>query len=80
METTTSIIRKRIHKQIPISELLQRPLLKPTDVCRILGVSRSKFEVWKSEGQFRFEKLDGMIFVPRSELHRLFPNDFKQSL
>lgn len=80
MENDVSRLRKRIHKQTPISELMQRPLLKPVDVCRILGVSRSKFEVWKTDGEFRVEKFKGMVFVPRTELERLFPNDFKPNI
>ena len=75
MEAQNSL-RKRVHKQVPITELLQRPMLRPADVCRILNVSRTKFEVWKSEGQFRHEKVDGMVFVPRTELQRIFPKDF----
>lgn len=71
------VLQKRIHTQTPISELLQRPLLKPVDVCRILGISRSKFEVWKTDGEFQFVKFKGMVFVPRSELERLFPSAFK---
>jgi hypothetical protein len=75
MSEEQKVIRKRIHKKVPISELLERPFLKPSDVCRILGISRSKFEVWKQTGVIRFEKIDGLIFVPRSELKRLFPKD-----
>lgn len=50
--------------------------LRPAEVCKRMGWSRSKFEQFKREGMFRTVKIGGMVFVYASDLKKLFPKDF----
>ncbi|RDB03844.1 hypothetical protein [Runella aurantiaca] len=50
--------------------------LRPAEVCKKMGWSRSKFEQFKRDGAFRTVKIGGMVFVYASDLNKLFPEDF----
>ena len=50
--------------------------LRPAEVCKKMGWSRSKFEQFKRAGMFRTVKIGGMVFVYASDLNKLFPEDF----
>ncbi len=50
--------------------------LRPAEVCKKMGWSRSKFEQFKKAGTFRTVKIGGMVFVYASDLNKLFPEDF----
>lgn len=50
--------------------------LRPAEVCKRMGWSRSKFEQFKREGMFRTVKIGGMVFVYASDLNKLFPKGF----
>jgi excisionase family DNA binding protein len=68
--------KRRVHKVVPLSEILQRPYLKASEACRVIGISRSKFEVLRADGRFEVHKLGGSIFVKRADIEALFPKDF----
>ncbi len=50
--------------------------LQPTEVCKKMGWSRSKFEQFKKGGLFRTFKIGGKVYVYTSDLKALFPKDF----
>ncbi|MDF7821158.1 hypothetical protein P1X15_26280 [Runella sp. MFBS21] len=50
--------------------------LQPSQVCKKMGWSRSKFEQFKREGLFRTTKIGGKVYVYASDLNKLFPKDF----
>jgi hypothetical protein len=50
--------------------------LQPTEVCKKMGWSRSKFEQFKRGGLFRTFKIGGKVYVYTSDLKALFPKDF----
>ena len=49
---------------------------QPSEVCKKMGWSRSKFEEFKRVGLFRTEKIGGKIYVSTADLRKLFPKDF----
>jgi hypothetical protein len=55
-------------------EVPKKEWYRPTEVCQILGISRSKFEAYKRSGFFPIHKLGGGIYVASSDISRLFPN------
>lgn len=46
---------------------------RPTEVCQILGISRTKFERFKNEGLFTTRKVGGSIYVLASDLEKFLP-------
>jgi hypothetical protein len=84
----TSLLLKEFDRRFStIEKLLSRsagsPLipsvpdtLQPSQVCKKLGWSRSKFEQFKRAGLFRTTKIGGKIYVSTADLRALFPEDF----
>ena len=51
-------------------------VIKPTQVCKTMGWSRSKFEQFKRAGLFRTFKIGGIVYVYPLDLIALFPKDY----
>ncbi|SEJ71143.1 Helix-turn-helix domain-containing protein [Dyadobacter koreensis] len=46
---------------------------RPAEVCKILGISRSKFESLKRSGAFCAQKVGGVVYIAASELTAYLP-------
>lgn len=54
-------------------EVPKKEWYRPTEVCQILGISRSKFESFKRSGFFPVHKLGGGIYVAATDIEIHFP-------
>lgn len=45
---------------------------RPSEVCQLLGISRSKFETYKRSGLFPIRKVGGSVYVSYADISRLF--------
>lgn len=44
-------------------EVPKKDFYRPTEVCQILGISRSKFESYKRSGIFPTKRMGGSVYV-----------------
>lgn len=44
---------------------------RPTEVCQLMGISRSKFEVYKRSGLIPVRRVGKSVYVAASEISRL---------
>jgi len=62
-------LKRRIDSNAPP----KKDYYRATEVCKIFGISRSKFEQFKRDGLFPTHKVGGMVYVAASDLERLRP-------
>jgi hypothetical protein len=54
-------------------EVGKKDWYRPTEVCEILSISRSKFEGLKRSGLFSPCKVGGVVYIAASELNNYLP-------
>ena len=70
-----------IHRSIKAlqSEILkkssprQKEYYRPSEVCQLLGISRTKFERFKKEGMFTTRKVGGSVYVAAVDIEKFLP-------
>jgi excisionase family DNA binding protein len=55
------------------SDITKKDWYRPTEVCKILGISRSKFEGLKRSGMFSPHRVGGVVYIAASELNNYLP-------
>lgn len=63
-------LKKQIQSSTPVG---QKDWYRPTEVCKILGISRSKFEGLKRSGLFSTERVGGVVYVAATQLNNYLP-------
>jgi predicted site-specific integrase-resolvase len=63
-------LQNQIQSKVDVSK---KDWYRPTEVCRILGISRSKFEGLKRSGMFSPRRVGGVVYIAASELNQYLP-------
>lgn len=48
-----------------------KELLTPNEICKILKISRNTFQNYINRNVFEYSKVEGKVYVKRSEIERL---------
>lgn len=48
-----------------------KELLTPNEICKILKISRNTFQNYINKNVFDYSKVEGKVYVKRSEIERL---------
>lgn len=48
-----------------------KELLTPNEICKILKISRNTFQNYINRNVFEYSKVEGKVYVRRSEIERL---------
>lgn len=61
-------IRKGISKLV---DEAGKELLTPNEICKMLKISRNTFQNYLNKKVFEYSKVEGKVYVKRSEIERL---------
>jgi len=56
-------------------EVPKKDYYRPTEVCQLLGISRSKFESYKRSGIFPVKRMGGSVYVASADVLKHFSGD-----
>lgn len=54
------------------SDIPKKEWYRPTEACKLLGISRAKFEAYKRSGLFPTHKVGGCVYVASSDISGFF--------
>ncbi len=54
------------------SDIPKKEWYRPTEICKLAGISRTKFEYLKRSGYIKTHKSQGVVYVSHQELEKIY--------
>jgi excisionase family DNA binding protein len=69
-------LRQVFHKQTKHDNEKQREWLRTKEVCKMIGVSLSKLQYMRDNGEIKFTRIGGTIFYNTDEINKLLSSGY----